>query len=99
MTAGLHATITDGKRRRTPCLIIGDGVPKVHHSDGMPVFNIIEHEDGIPIRCKNGRLRNLLAYPSHWPAHGEYTVNEWVYAKHEHLAWDALIPCFTGAAP
>ena len=96
MTAGIHGVLTDGVDRKDPCLLIGDGVPRIHHSDGIPVYLVIESDEGIPILGKDNRLRNLLAYPSHLPSPAAYNPNSWLYAHHEHLPWDALIPCFDG---
>ena len=95
-SCGIHAVLTDGKARHDPVLLIGSRVPRVHHSDGIPVYFVTESEDGIPVRCKNDSLINLLAYPSHWPAAGNHNPELWLYAKHDYLPWDALIPCFVG---
>lgn len=91
---GIHGVLTDGMHHKNPCLLIGDGVPRIHHSDGIPVYLVIESDRGIPIRCKNAALKNLLAYPSHLPAPGGYNPDRWLYAHHEQLPWNALIPCF-----
>ena len=93
---GIHGILTDGIKRKDPCLVIGDLVPRRHHSDGIPVYVIVEHASGIPIVGKDKRLRNLLAYPSHYPGPGEHMPDEWLFASHEQLPWEALIPCFTG---
>ena len=97
-SCGIHAVITSGKPKTLaePCLLIGEGVPRIHHSDGIPVYLVIESEEGIPILQKNGRIKHLLAYPSHWSAPGKYNHDHWLHGSHEHLAWHALIPCFDG---
>lgn len=95
-TRGIHGVLIDGVNYNDPCLLIGELVPRIHHSDGIPVYVVIEHDQGIPIVGKDKRLRNLLAYPSHYPGPGEHVPDEWLYASHEQLPWDALIPCFTG---
>lgn len=94
--AGIHGVITDGMDQKHPCLVIGDHIPRIHHSDGIPVYLVIESEAGMPVICKNGQERQLLAYPSHWPGPGEYLGHEWLFAYHEQLPWDAAIPCFNG---
>ena len=44
-----------------------------------------------------GDLVNLLAYPSHCPSHGEQDPGLYLlFAKHNYLPWETLIPCFTG---
>lgn len=94
---GIHGVLTDGKERQDPVLLVGSRVPRIHHSDGMPIYLVLEDDAvGIPVRCKNGALVNLLAYPSHCLGPGDHDPELWLYAKHEYLPWDALIPCFTG---
>ncbi len=95
---GIHGVLTDGKEYSAPVLLVGSEIPRIHHSDGIPIYLVVEDDDaGIPVRCKNGRLRNLLTYPSHWPTPGSHDPELWAYATHERLPWDALIPCFIGA--
>ncbi len=94
---GIHGVLTDGKERREPVLLVGAQVPRIHHSDGIPIYLVVEDDNaGIPVRCKNGNLVNLLAYPSHWPTHGTHDPELWAFAEHERLPWQALIPCFNG---
>lgn len=94
---GIHGVLTDGRERHDPVLLVGAKVPRVHHSDGMPIYLVVEDNDaGLPVRCKNGDLVNLLAYPSHCPSHGDQDPGLYLYAKHEYLPWETLIPCFTG---
>jgi hypothetical protein len=95
-TAGIYASIVADGDSTKHCLLIGDGVPHIHHSDGMPVYMVIESERGIPIMLKDHSIRNLLAYPSSWVGPGEYNHDHWLFAEHENLAWHALIPCFDG---
>ena len=95
-SCGIHGVLTDGKARHDPVLLVGSRVPLVHHSDGIPVYLVVEGNDGIPVRCKNGSLVNLLAYPSHCPSHGEQNPGLYLFAKHDYLPWETLIPCFTG---
>ena len=79
-SCGIHGVLTDGVNRRDPCLLIGSDVPRVHHSDGIPVYLVIESDEGIPILGKDKRLRNLLAYPSQLPAPAAYNPNTGTYA-------------------
>lgn len=92
-TAGIYADIYEPGRVTLPVIAIGDGVPRLHHSDGSPVYLIVEHEQGADILCRDGRHRRLLAYPSSWPAPG-HRSDRILLARHERLRWDAPIPCF-----
>ena len=65
----------------TACLVIGDGVPRIHHSDGIPVYQVIESDRGIPILMKDRTIKNLLAYPSTWVAPGAYNHEHWLHAE------------------
>lgn len=95
MTQGIHGVITDGNGQRTRCLVIGQGVPRIHSGDGMPVYQVVEdRRRGLPVILKDGSERHLLAYPSTWVQPGNFNGDDWLYAKHENLGWDALIPCF-----
>ena len=100
MTTGIYGIITDGEQRRDPCLLFGAGIPRIHHSDGVPVFHVIEHPDGFPVVMDNGtkagEIKKLLAYPSHLPGPGTWSRDEWVYAYTEPMPFNALIPCFSG---
>ena len=83
------------------CIIIGKDVPRVHHSDGVPVYMIVEHPEGLPvavnIHTKSPVIKNLLAYPSHWAAPG-CQGDQFIYAFRE-MPWNALIPVFDAALP
>lgn len=95
MTQGIHGVITDGNGQRTRCLVIGAGVPRIHSADGIPVYQVVENEHlGMSIILKDGTERHLLAYPSHWTRPGSFNGDDWLFAKHENLGWEALIPCF-----
>lgn len=78
---------------KTDIIIVGPGIPALHHSDGVPVYQVIEHERGFPVRFADGRTANLLAYPSTWPAPGGFR-GVVIYAKHERLQWKGPIPVF-----
>ena len=93
-TAGIYGSIIDDRGEQTPCLLIGPNVPRIHYGDGLPVYMVIENDLGIPIQCKDKRLRNLLAYPSSMPAPGDYSPGRWLYADHADLPWSALVPLF-----
>lgn len=93
-SAGVHATILDAGLDAGPALMIGAKVPRLHHSDGMPVYLVVPHPDGALIGLRGGNVMNLLAYPSHWPGPGKRTPDRVIYASHERLAWNAPIPCF-----
>lgn len=93
-TRGVYGTVIEAGRELGPCLIIGRSVPRIHHSDGVPVYLVLEHERGMPVRCTDGRERSLLAYPSDWPAPGEHDSDRFVYAKHERLGFNAPVPLF-----
>lgn len=92
-SAGLHAEIFGGGREPIPALLIGHSVPRLHHSDGKPVYLVVEHARGVPIICRDGQHRQLLAYPTDWPGPGERS-DRVIFAKHERLPWEAPIPCF-----
>lgn len=91
---GIYAIITNGVHGFGDCLIVGYGVPRVHHTDSLPVFVVTQNLAGLPVKLKNGARERLIAYPSHWPAPREHNPDHWIYASHEHLPWDAMIPCF-----
>ncbi len=92
--AGIYGVITNGLKSSGECLMIGEGVPQVHRCDGLAVYLVIEDPRGMPVRLKDGSRRHLLAYPSHWPGPGRQTPNRWLYAYHETLRWESLIPIF-----
>ena len=102
-TRGIYGIITDGKERRDPCLIIGASIPRVHHSDGIPVFLVVDHPQGWPVQIndgtKAGRIRRLLAYPSAWPGPGEENPGLWIYAYVEPMPFNTLVPLFNLEAP
>lgn len=93
--AGILGDIYFEGRAVGQCLLIGAKVPRIHHSDGVPVFQVAQHDDGTPIGLPGNRMVKLLAYPSAWPKHGTH-AGRWVYAKHERLAWNAPVPLFDG---
>jgi len=100
---GIYGVIIGGDNpARTNCIIIGKDVPRVHHSDGVPVYLIVEHPDGLPVvvnnRTKSPAIKNLLAYPSHWAAPG-CQGDQFIYAFREPMPWNALIPVFDVALP
>lgn len=94
---GVYAILTDGFNKVGDCLIIGRSIPRVHHADGLPVYLVVEHPDGILVATATGtkldKVLSLLAYPSHWPAPGGKGKN-WVYAYREPMPFNALLPVF-----
>lgn len=99
-SAGLFATVYEDGKAVGDCLIIGREVPRLHHSDGIPVYLVVAHDDGVPVTLLRpdkhgyqGRTVKLLAYPSAWPAIGGPSGRV-VFAKHERLRWSAPIPLF-----
>jgi hypothetical protein len=94
--AGVHAEIIRDGKAIGPCLLIGQKIPLIHHSDGVPVYLVVEHADGCLVSMPGNRLVKLLAYPSAWPSPGQ-RGETWVYARHERLQWNAPVPLFDGA--
>lgn len=91
-SAGIYADVYDQTGTAIgPCLLIGDLVPRIHHSDGVPVYFVTQHAGGPEISFRTGAKRHLLAYPAGWPAPGE-SRGRYVYAHHERLPWDAPVP-------
>lgn len=90
--AGVIGEIYREGRQVGHCLLIGPRIPRIHHSDGIPVYLVVEHHHGIEISTVAGAL-TLLAYPSAWPSPGGIGES-WVYAKHERMQWNAPIPVF-----
>ena len=68
-------------------------MPRVHHSDGIPVLYVTQHQDGPEIHYRTGESHRTLAYPSAWPAPGARS-SRYVYARHEWLPWDAPVPIY-----
>lgn len=93
-SAGIYAQVIERGLAVQSCLIVGAGIPRIHHGDGCPVFLVTEHHLGTLIRDHKGTPHELLAYPSAWPGPGRRSADRWVYAKHERLAFDAPIPLF-----
>ncbi len=96
MTAGIWGTVYHKGVSVSDCLIIGRGVPHIHHAYEIPVYLVAEHELGAAVRFKDGVVRKLLAYPSGWPGPGEATPHRYIVALHAHLAWWGGIPLFDG---
>jgi hypothetical protein len=93
-SAGIYGQVIERGQPVGPCLIIGAEVPRLHHSDGIPVYLVTEHWRGTLVRGSDGKARELLAYPSAWPGPGDQTEDRWIYAHHERLPWDAPVPLF-----
>lgn len=93
MTAGIHASILRDGLPAEPVLLVGFGVPRIHHSDGLPVYHVTEHRNGQAVRLINGKTAQLLAYPSGSVGPGRHT-GLFVYARHERLAFNAPLPLF-----
>lgn len=90
---GLLAKIYQDGKPVGDGLMIGEKVPRLHHSDGIPVYLVAAHDDGVPVSHRSGRLDRLLAYPSAWPAPG-HCDGRVIFATHERLPWLAPIPLF-----
>lgn len=95
MTQGLLAEVCEGGRKVMDCLILGRGVPRIHHADRVPVFLVVEHPRGSAQLLKDKRSRvPLLAYPIAWPGPGERGIDRYVFAQHAQLAFDGPVPLF-----
>lgn len=92
-SAGIYAQVIERGLAVQSCLIVGAGIPRIHHGDGCPVYLVAEHHLGTLIRDHQQKTLELLAYPVAWPGPGKFR-ERWVYAKHERLKWDAPIPLF-----
>jgi hypothetical protein len=95
VTQGLLAEIHENGRKVEDCLIIGRGVPRIHHADRVPVFLVTEHARGSIQRLKNARDRvPLLAYPVAWPGPGRHSRSRYIFAHHAELTFEAPVPLF-----
>lgn len=95
MTQGILAEVRDGGRKVMDCLVIGRGVPKIHHADRVPVYLVAEHPRGSVQMLKDQRTRvPLLAYPVAWPGPGRQPEGRYIFAQHERLAWAGPVPLF-----
>lgn len=95
-TAGIRGQKFPGMDSRDPtyaCLLIGPAIPRIHHSDGLPVYFLTDHPQGIPTVMNDGTVVRLLAYPSAWPGPGA-RGGSFVFARHERLPFNAIIPVF-----
>lgn len=95
-TAGLYAEVFESGLLVEHCLLIGAMVPRLHHSDGMPVYVVTEHDAGVPITLKDGSTVKLLAYSSARPGPGRRQPDRVVFTLHERLPWSTPIPLFDG---
>lgn len=93
-SAGIYAQVIERGIAVQSCLIVGVGIPRIHHGDGCPIFLVAEHHLGAMIRDHQQQTHELVAYPVAWPGPGKRSLDRWVYAKHEALPWDAPIPLF-----
>lgn len=96
MTQGIHAHVLRDGHQAEQILLIGAGIPRIHHADRVPVYLVLEHRRGTPIKCIDGKIRRLLVYPSGATKPGRPT-GLYVYAHHERLAFDAPLPLFDQA--
>jgi len=95
MTQGLLAEVYEEGRKVGDCLIIGRGVPRVHHADRVPVYLVAQHPRGSLQQLKDQRTRApLLAYPSAWPGPGTHGKGRFIYAQHAQLVFLAPVPLF-----
>lgn len=95
MTQGLHAEIRVGGQKIMDCLIVGKGVPRIHHADRVPVFLVVEHPRGSVQMLKDKRTRvPLLAYPIAWPGPGKHATDRYIFAQHAQLSFDGPVPLF-----
>lgn len=92
MTQGIHGSIVEDGRER-PCLLIGQLVPRLHHADGIPVYQVVQHRLGTNVQCADGVERRLLAYPADWPG-PKWRGGRHVYARHPDLPFNAPLPIF-----
>lgn len=90
--AGIHAEVINNGMRGDSCILIGAWIPKIHKSDGNPVYLVVTHPDGAEISFRSKQNRRLLCYPSDWPGPGKHRPGCYVYAKHERLPFNAPIP-------
>jgi len=89
---GIHATVYDELGERVGhCLMIGPRIPRLHHSDGLPVMFVTEHLDGSLITDRQGQSARMLAYPSTLPGPGQWR-GRYIWANYERLPFVAPIP-------
>lgn len=94
MTEGLSAQIYDDGTLVGSALLIGQLVPKIHRSDGVPVYLLAEHPEGIPVLCADGITRHFVVYPSHLPGPAGRSWSRVIFVKHERLPFVAPIPLY-----
>ena len=92
-TAGIHAMVYENGQAVESCLMVGGRVPKIHHSDGIPVYFVTTDDRGAATPCTDNVVRRLIAYPSGWPGPG-LPGKRVIVGSHERLPWDAAIPLF-----
>lgn len=92
--AGVYAQVIERGIAVKTCLLVGAGIPRIHHGDGVPVYLVTEHKRGSPIADFAHKVRTLVAYPVAWPGPGGRMPDRWVYAKHESMRFDAPVPLF-----
>lgn len=100
MTQGLLAEIRVGGRKVKDVLIIGTGVPRIHHADRVPVYLVTQHMRGSMQTFKDKRTRiPLVAYPAAWPGPASRSGDTFIFAEHASLKWDAPVPVFEELTP
>lgn len=92
--AGIYGELWSPREKIADVLIIGARVPRLHHSNGIPVYQVVDHPKGSLLALHNGDEARLLAYPSDWPAPGSSGEGRYIYAKHERLPWHGPVLCF-----
>lgn len=93
-SAGIYGQVIERGVAVAPCLVVGAGIPRIHHADSVPVYLVTEHHLGTLIRDRAHKPLELLAYPVAWPGPGRRSADRWVYAHHENMRFDAPIPLF-----
>jgi len=93
-TAGIHATLYQDGLPIGAAMMTGSLIPRIHHSDGVPVYFVIQHPRGIAVTFDDGITRPMLAYPVTWPVPAERAWSKVIHAEHERLPFSAPIPVF-----
>jgi len=94
MTEGIRARLMLPGDEARDCLLVGLGIPSIHRSDGIPVYTVHTHPEGVPIMFKDKSFHPLVVYPSAWPSPGKRSAGAFVYVNHELMPFDAPLPLF-----
>lgn len=85
---GVFALVVRRGEAPKTCIIIGKMIPRIHHSDGVPIYLVVEGPDGAD---------DWQAYPSHWPAPGLNDGKTMIYLDYRDYyrhKRTAPVPCF-----